>query len=81
MDGEAWLATVHGVAKSWTGLSNFTFTFEDNRLLFCVSDVLCWHSEVVLWKLLRVQMFFDEFVGEKAVFLSYSSSILGPAPV
>ena len=25
--GEAWWATVHGVAKSRTGLSNFTFTF------------------------------------------------------
>ena len=25
MDGEAWLATVHGVTKSWTRLSNFTF--------------------------------------------------------
>ena len=27
MDGGAWLATVHGVAKSQTRLSNFTFTF------------------------------------------------------
>ena len=26
MDGEAWWAAVHGVAKSWTRLSNFTFT-------------------------------------------------------
>ena len=25
MDREAWWATVHGVAKSWTGLSDFTF--------------------------------------------------------
>ena len=24
MDGEAWLATVHGVAKIWTRLSDFT---------------------------------------------------------
>ena len=24
----AWLATVHGVAKSWTRLSDFTFTFK-----------------------------------------------------
>ena len=23
--------------------------FEDNGLLFWVPDVLCWHSEVVLW--------------------------------
>ena len=27
MDGEAWWAAVHGVAKSWTRLSDFTFTF------------------------------------------------------
>ena len=26
MDGRAWWATVHGVAKSRTRLSNFTFT-------------------------------------------------------
>ena len=26
-DGGAWWATVHGVAKSWTRLSNFTLTF------------------------------------------------------
>ena len=26
MDGGAWQATVHGVAKSWTRLSYFTFT-------------------------------------------------------
>ena len=28
--------------------------FEDNRLLFWVPDVLCQHSEVVLWHLLSV---------------------------
>ena len=27
MNGGAWWATVHGVAKSWTWLSDFTFTF------------------------------------------------------
>ena len=26
MDGEAWWTTVHGVAKNWTQLSDFTFT-------------------------------------------------------
>ena len=25
-DGEAWWAAVHGIAKSWTQLSDFTFT-------------------------------------------------------
>ena len=30
MDGGAWWATVHGVAKSWTRLRDFTFTFTSN---------------------------------------------------
>ena len=35
VDGGAWWATVHGVAKSWTRLSDFTFfLFYSNRELF-----------------------------------------------
>ena len=30
MDGEAWRAVVHGVAKSWTRLSDFHFHFTFN---------------------------------------------------
>ena len=30
--------------------------FEDNGLLFWVPDVLCQHSEVVLWNLINVQL-------------------------
>ena len=52
-----------------------TSPFDDNGLLFWVPDVLCGHSEVVLWNLLSVQMFFNEFVGEKVVSPSYSSAI------
>ena len=37
--------------------------FEDNGLLFWVPDVLCQHSEVVLWSLLNVQMFFRWICG------------------
>ena len=36
----------------------FLPVFEDNDLLFWVPDVLCQHSEVVLWILLSVEMFF-----------------------
>ena len=32
MDGGAWLATVHGVPKSRTQLSDFTFTFQVHAL-------------------------------------------------
>ena len=53
--------------------------FKDNGLLFWVLDVLCWHSEVVLWIYSAFKCSFDEFVGEKVVSPSYSS-ILGPPP-
>ena len=33
MDRGAWQATVHGVAKSRTRLSNFTFTFTFKRII------------------------------------------------
>ena len=32
MDGRAWWAAVHGVVKSWTRLSDFTFTFHFHAL-------------------------------------------------
>ena len=32
MDGEAWWAAVHGIAKSQTRLSDFTFTFHFHPL-------------------------------------------------
>ena len=49
--------------------------FEDNGLLFWVPDVLCWHSEVVCGIYLVFKCSFDEFVGEKVVSPSYSSTI------
>ena len=52
--------------------------FEDNGLLFWVADVLCQHSEVVLWDWLSIKCSFYEFFGEKVVSPSYSSAILGP---
>ena len=36
----------------------FLPVFEDNNLLFWVPDVLCQHSEAVLWSLLSTEMFF-----------------------
>ena len=47
MDGEAWWAAVHGVAKSWTRLSNFPFTFH-----FCALEKeMATHSSVLAWKI------------------------------
>ena len=45
MDGEAWWATVHGVAKSRTRLSDITFTFHLHELekeMATLSSVLAW---------------------------------------
>ena len=36
MDGGAWLAKVHGFAKNWTWLSDFTFTFTFKHTGSCV---------------------------------------------
>ena len=45
MDGGAWKAAVHGVAKSRTRLSNFTFTFHFHEL----EKELATHSSVLAW--------------------------------
>ena len=45
MDGGAWWATVHGVTKSWTQLSDLTFTFHFHALekeMATPSSVLAW---------------------------------------
>ena len=42
--------------------------FEDNGLLFWVPDVLCWHSELVLWNLLSIQMVFWWICGGESGF-------------
>ena len=45
MDGGAWQAAVHGVAKSQTPLSNFTFAFHFHALekeMATQSSVLAW---------------------------------------
>ena len=47
MDGGAWWAAVHGVAKSRTWLSDFTFTFHFHALekeMATYSSVLAWRS-------------------------------------
>ena len=50
MDGGAWWATVHGVAKNWTRLSDFTFTFKQTRVQnFRKSKKLAQHSMTRKW--------------------------------
>ena len=47
MDGEAWQAAVHGVSKSWTRLSDFTFTFHFHAL----EKEMATHSNVLAWRI------------------------------
>ena len=47
MDGGAWWATVHGVAKSQTRLSDFTFTFHFHAL----EKEMATHSSVLAWRI------------------------------
>ena len=47
MDGGAWWAAVHGVSKSQTGLSDFTFTFHFHAL----EKEMATHSSVLAWRI------------------------------
>ena len=47
MDGGAWWAAVHGVSKSQTRLSNFTFTFHFHAL----EKEMATHSGVLAWRI------------------------------
>ena len=49
MDGGAWWATVHGVAKSWTRLRDFTFTFHSHAL----EKEMAAHSSVLALRIPR----------------------------
>ena len=47
MDGEAWWAAVHGVARSRTRLSDFPFTFHFHAL----EKEMATHSSVLAWRI------------------------------
>ena len=47
MDGGAWWAAVHGVTKSRTRLSDFTFTFHFHAL----EEEMATHSSVLAWRI------------------------------
>ena len=47
MEGGAWWASVHGVARSWTRLRDFTFTFHFHAL----EKEMATHSSVLAWRI------------------------------
>ena len=51
MDGGAWQAVVHGVTKSRTRLSDFTFTFHFHAL----EKAMATHSSVLAWRIPGVE--------------------------
>ena len=50
MDRGAWWAAVHEVTKSWTRLSDFTFTFHFHAL----EKEMATQSSVLAWRILRM---------------------------
>ena len=65
MDGGAWLAAVHGVAKSQTRLEDFTFTFHFRAL----EKDMATHSSILAWRIPRM--------GEPGGLLSMGSHRVG----
>ena len=61
MDGGAWWPAVHGVVKSWTRLSDFTFPSHVHAL----EKAMATHSSVLAWRIPRM--------GEPAGLLSMGS--------
>ena len=47
MDGGAWWAAVYGVMKSWTRLSDFTFTFH----FYALEKEMATHFSVLAWRI------------------------------
>ena len=47
MDREAWRAAIHGVAKSWAQLNDFTFTFHFHTL----EKEMATHSNILAWRI------------------------------
>ena len=47
MDGGVWYTAVHGVTKSWTQLSDFTFTFHFHAL----EKEMTTHTSVLAWRI------------------------------
>ena len=66
MDGGVWWATVHGVAKSRTQQSDFTFTFHFHAL----EKETAPHSSVLAWRI--------PGTGEPGGLLSMGSHRVGP---
>ena len=71
MDGGAWWAAVHGVTKSWTRLSDFTFTFHFHALEMEMAT----HSSVLAWRIPGVGVQPQQDLGELSGWTALASDI------
>ena len=63
MHGGAWKATVHGVAKSRTRLSAFTFTLHFHAL----EKEMATHSRVLAWRIPGTEAWWAAVMGSHRV--------------
>ena len=76
MDREAWRAAIHGVAKSWTRLSDWSdLLWSDAILLFTASDLASITRHVHSWVLFLLWL--HPFILSGVISPLISSSILG----
>ena len=61
MDGGAWQATIQGVTKSWTRLSDFTFTFMSIESVMPTGHIILCHPLFLLCTVFpRIRVFSNE---------------------
>ena len=60
IDGEAWWATVHGVAKCRTQLSDFTFTFKHDLKTVQIFPLLSFRTHFIhRWNMLSSSLYYN----------------------
>ena len=82
MDGGAWWAAAHGVAKSWTRLSDFALTFHFHAL----EKEMATHSSVLAWRIPGtgepggLPSMGSHRVSSSSVYVNFSLPIFPPTP-
>ena len=82
MDGGAWQATIQGVTKSWTRLSDFTFTFMSIESVMPTGHIILCHPLFLLCTVFpRIRVFSNESALHKRwpKYWSFSFKISSPS--
>ena len=78
MDRGAWKATVHGVKKSWTRLSNYTFTFKPLKDQTLTMTAWCFPHPSSSFQILRLTLLLSQKVN--LVRIKHLDLICSPSP-